>query len=39
MNTLGYLIPQVDISTFKKIAVIKANSFLDNFELTHDKEN
>ena len=35
MNTLGYLIPQVDISTFKKIAVIKANSFLDQFGFNH----
>ena len=34
-NTLGFLIPQVDISTLKKIAIIKANSFLDNFKFQH----
>ena len=34
-NTLGYLIPQVDISTLKKIAIIKAISFLSNFGFTH----
>jgi hypothetical protein len=38
-NTLGFLIPQVDISTLKKIAIIKANSFLDNFKFTHSPDS
>lgn len=38
-NTLGFLIPQVDISTLKKIAIIKANSFLDNFEFKHSSDS
>ena len=38
-NTLGFLIPQVDISTLKKIAIIKANSFLDNFEFKHSPDS
>jgi hypothetical protein len=38
-NTLGYLIPQVDISTLKKIAIIKATSFLNNFGFSHSSNS
>jgi|TARA_R110000782_G_scaffold207966_1_gene296463 hypothetical protein len=39
MHILDYLTPQVSLATFKKIAIIKVNSFLDNFNLTHSIEN